>query len=144
MEIVYWGNYFNLTKILVLGQFKMSGNQSAPGLNRGLSWKFWWLKNANQGKFTDMYGEAWFNKKNFTNRLSMDSRQRVSVKKRVKGVETLCLSDNEKFRVQWSEKKVMLTVMKSSITIDFIEKGATVNSASNSFPKFNLFIEWPS
>ena len=30
----------------------MAENQSAPGLNRGLSLNFWWLNNANNVKFT--------------------------------------------------------------------------------------------
>ena len=37
------------------------------------------------------------------------------------------------FQVQWSLKKVMLTVfwdMKTSMTIDFLEKGKTLNSVS--------------
>ena len=40
---------------------------------------------------------------------------------------------NKKFWVQQSLKKVMLTVfwdMKGPITVDFLEKGATVNSIS--------------
>ena len=39
----------------------------------------------------------------------------------------------EKLQAPWSAKKVILTVfwgMKGPITIDFLEKGAVVNSAS--------------
>ena len=56
----------------------------------------------------------------------------------------------KKFNTKWSVKKVMLTVfldMKGPITIDFLEKGATVNSASYcQFLKqyFTLFLEWTS
>ena len=40
----------------------------------------------------------------------------------------------KKFWVQWSVKKLMLTVpdMKRSMTIDFLEKSVTVNNASYS------------
>ena len=44
----------------------MAGNQSAPGLNRGLSSNFWWLKSANHVKFTeecDPYKEECFSQK---------------------------------------------------------------------------------
>ena len=49
-------------------------------------------------------------------------------------VETKWLCHKEKFRVTHSVKKVMLTVVwdiKGPINIDFIERGATVNSASD-------------
>ena len=52
------------------------------------------------------------------------------------------------FRVQWSVKKAMQKVfwdMKRPITIDFHEKGTTVNSANlPTLEKITLFIEWPS
>ena len=62
LELVYFKNYFNPTKISFLRLFKIK--QSAPGLNRGLVTNFWWLKNANHAKLTvgicDVYGEAGF------------------------------------------------------------------------------------
>ena len=48
------------------------------------------------------------------------------------------------FQVQQSVKKVMLTVfwdIKGPMTIDFLEKGATVNNTST-LAKFTLFTEW--
>ena len=53
----------------------------------------------------------------------------------------------KKFRVQQSIKKVMQRIflsMKRPITIDFLEKGATVNSfvLQTQWAKVTLFIEW--
>ena len=59
--------------------------------------------------------------------------QWVWVKKTVDGVKTL--SQKEKNCAQSLVKKVMLTVfwdIKGLISIDVLEKGATVNSASHS------------
>ena len=39
--------------MFVLKLFKMVANQSAPGLNRGMSSNFLWLKSVNQIKFTE-------------------------------------------------------------------------------------------
>ena len=51
MEVVYSKNDFTLAKIFVLRPFKNdSKSNSAPGLNRGLSWNFWWQKIANHTK----------------------------------------------------------------------------------------------
>ena len=50
LELVY-GKI--ILKIFVLRLFKMAENQSAVGLNRGLSWNFWWLRSANYVKFTE-------------------------------------------------------------------------------------------
>ena len=55
------------------------------------------------------------------------------VEKTVDGVETHWLSGKKKFHAQQLTKNVMLTVfwdLKGPITIDFLEKGTTVNSAS--------------
>ena len=94
----------------------------------------------------DVYGEAGFNQKNvyklvkhgFAN-MNLSKRQSVQWKH----------TDSPLKTVQRSVKKVMLTFywdMKKFITIDFLEKGTTVNSASfYQFlrQKFTLFIEWP-
>ena len=56
--------------------------------------------------------------------------RQASVEKTVHGEETYWLFGKEKFRVQWSAKKFILIVywyMKEPITIDFIEKSATIN-----------------
>ena len=53
LELSYCKNYLNLSKILFLKLFKLVANQSAPSLNRGLSSKFRWLRNANHVKFTE-------------------------------------------------------------------------------------------
>ena len=53
-------------------------------------------------------------------------------KKNVYSINTLTLELKKKFHVQWSVKKIMLTIfwhMQGPITIDFFEKGTTVNSA---------------
>ena len=51
-------NYF-IAKIIFISQkyflrlFKMAANQSAPGLNRGLSSNIWCLRSPNYEKFTE-------------------------------------------------------------------------------------------
>ena len=80
-----------------------------PRLNRGLSSNFWRLTNANQVKLMD---ECVMCREHYE----------------VNNVYTM-----SKIRMQRSVKKVMLTVfkkMKGAITIDFLEKGATVNNVS--------------
>ena len=54
-ELVYGKNYSNLWKIFILRLFKMKANQSSPGLNKGLSSIFWWLRNTNHEKFIVEY-----------------------------------------------------------------------------------------
>ena len=46
-------NHLNLIKLFVLRQFKTVENQSALGLNRGLSSHFCWLRSANYVKLTE-------------------------------------------------------------------------------------------
>ena len=53
--LVYSKHYFTLAGIFVLRLFKMSANQSAPGLNRGISSNFWLLESANNVKFTEEF-----------------------------------------------------------------------------------------
>ena len=71
----------------------------------------------------------------FTKGLNMSLPLWASVKKTVHAMEKQWLSGTEKVQegVEWSVKKVMLTVfqdMKGPITIDFLEKVAAVNSTS--------------
>ena len=104
-------------------QFTIAANQCATGLNRGLS-KF---LVAEKHKLCKIYGkihvyrEACFSKKKL-------------YKQAKYGFAIINLSQREcllkkKFWMQWSVKKVMLIVFWD-ITVDFLEKGATVNSAS--------------
>ena len=70
----------------------------------------------------------------FTDGLNMDLPLRARVKKAVHEVEIQWLFSKKKFWSQWSIKKVRLPIfwdMKEPITIDFLEKGATVNIGSN-------------
>ena len=85
----------------------------------------------------------------FTNGLNVGFLLRAQIKQSVHWVETHCFTGN--FLAQWSVKKLMLTVFWDIkgpfITIDFLEKGATVNSASYCQilrQYFTLFIERPS
>ena len=40
---------------MFLRLFKMKTNQTAPGLKRGLSSNFWWLRSANHEKYIEEY-----------------------------------------------------------------------------------------
>ena len=64
-------NHFNPIEIFVSRLFRMTANQNAPDLNRGLSSNFWWLRSANHVKFTEERVLCTENhvlaKKNFTN-----------------------------------------------------------------------------
>ena len=70
------------------------------------------------------------------------------VKKTVHGAGNTDTLEKKKFQTLWSIKEVMLKVfwnMKRPITIDFFEKGATVNRVVQLISleaKFPLFIEW--
>ena len=79
------------------------------------------------------YGKACFNHKLLTKRLNICLPLWAWVKKTIHGVETYSLI-MKKFQLPQSVKKVMLTVfweMKGPATIDFLQKGITVNSTSN-------------
>ena len=86
-----------------------------------------------------MYGEACFSQKNmFRNRVNMDLILRAPV---VHGVAICWLSGKKKLQGEHSVKKVIVFWdMKRLITIDFLEKGESVNSASiaHSYGKFRL------
>ena len=98
-------------------------------LNRSLSSNFYWLRSANNVKFTEEY--LWCMEKPvvvkeiFTNSFVTQS------------LSWKCsptLPKRKNIQVQQSVKKVMLTVfgdMKGPITIDFLEKDVTINSTSN-------------
>ena len=110
----------------------MVANQSASGLNQGRTLNFWWLRSENYEVYRRIYnvyvlvkclqiGKIWVCyyepelKRQFVKWKHTDS----PVKK--------------KFQTQQSIKNIMLTVfrdIKGHIIIDFVEKGATVNSAS--------------
>ena len=115
-----------------------NGNKlhSAPGLNRGLSSNFWWLRCANHVKFTkecDVYRETSFSQKIFTNELNMVLPLQAWIKRQCMEWKRTDFPENKRFRVLYSVKLVILTVfwnMKGPITIVFLEKAATVNSAS--------------
>ncbi len=49
----YSKNYFNLIKIFFEVIQNNSKSNNAPGLNRGLSSNYWWLRIANHMKFTE-------------------------------------------------------------------------------------------
>ena len=61
-------------------------------------------------KMCDMYGEACFNQKKFTNGLNMDLPLRTWIKKAVHGVEIDWLSGKKMFQAQRSVKNVMMAV----------------------------------
>ena len=108
---------------------------SAPDMNRGLSSNFWWLRSANPVWFTKecvMCTEKHvLVKKILTNELNMGLPLQVWVKKIAHGVETYGISRKEKFQALQSVKKVMLTSGAwKNPSLDFLEKGANVNSAS--------------
>ena len=126
-----------MKKIFVLRLFKILVNQSASGLNRGLSSNFWGLRNANHVKFTEECVMCMVKhvlaRKMFSNGKNMSLLQRAWVKKALHGVKTHWLFSKKWFLLQRSVKKVMLRVfwgVKGSITYDFQEKGTTVNSVS--------------
>ena len=61
-----------LMLIFVVSLFKMAANQSVPGLNRGLTSNFWWLRIVNRVRFTeecDVHEEACLSKKKFRKKL---------------------------------------------------------------------------
>ena len=51
--MLYSKDCFNFAKLSVLKQFRIAASQGVPGLNRGLSSKFYWSKSANQVKFKE-------------------------------------------------------------------------------------------
>ena len=72
-------------------------------------------------------------KKIFENRSKMRLPPQAWVEMTINEVETHWFFSKEAFGTPVSKKKVMLTVfldMKGSITIDFLEKGATINGTS--------------
>ena len=97
----------------------------------------WWQRSTNHVKFTEkllmvyMEKHVWVKKKKKKKKVCKYAKHgfATELKKTVQGVETYRLSGKEK--VQWSVKKMMLTVfwhMKGPIIIDFLEKDATINS----------------
>ena len=104
--------YSNLVKIFVSRLFEIATNQSAPGLNRGLSSKFRWLTSVNHMKFTEecvMYTE----KKHFLIKKSLQINMGLPLGTRVKkqSMETKHIFlAKKKFDAQQSVNKVTLTV----------------------------------
>ena len=100
MELVYCKNYFNLTKIFDLRLFKMTENQSFPGLNKGLSLNFWCLWSFNYVEFTKecvmCMEEHILIKRVLMNGLNMGLPLWSWVEKIVHGLETHWLSGKEK------------------------------------------------
>ena len=82
----------------------------------------------------NLYGEKCFCQKTIKNGLNKGFSHNESELKRQSMLRKHTdFFGKKKFRAQQSVKKVMLTVfwdMKGPITIDFLEKGATVNNAS--------------
>ena len=84
-----------------------------------------------------MYGEVCSSQKMFTNGLNRCLPWGAEVEKKT-SIEWKCTDSlvKKKFQVHQSVKEAMLTVfcnMKGSIAISFLEKSATVNTASNCF-----------
>ena len=99
---------------------------------------FLWLRNASWVKITErmcnVNGNACFCWKMFTNGVNMGLPQPTWVRKTVHGMEICWLSGKEKVPGAQSVKKVMLILfldIKGPVSIDFLEKSATVYSSSN-------------
>ena len=82
----------------------------------------------------DVYREAWVSQKMFPNKLNMDLPLWDWVEKTVHGVEIHWLFGKEKVLGTVISKEghadIFLRHEKKPITIDFLEKGATVKNAS--------------
>ena len=93
----------------------------------------------------DVYGEACFSLKIFTNGLNMDFSSRALIQKTVHKVETQWVSGKEKVpgaavsQERWTN---CFFNKKGTISIDFLEKGTTINSVSDY--QIHLIIEWSS
>ena len=158
MKLVYSKNYSKSCKNIsfqVIQKWQQI-KQSAPGLNEGLSPNFSAAEKCKSHEIykrkCNVYGEACFSfsllkkkKKRFTNRLNANSLLQAWVIEIIHRVETHTIK--EKFQAQQSVKMLtFFSVMKGTITIYFLEKGATINSASyRQLVRQNspLFIEWP-
>ena len=112
LELVYCKNYFKSYKYLFWGNSKWKQiRQSALGLNRGHLAKFSWLRSVKHMKLIEeclicMEKSTLVRKKKFTNRLNVSLPIWAWIEKTVHAVETHWLSG----KVQWSLKKVMLTI----------------------------------
>ena len=92
LELVYNIKYYNLTKNICFEAIQNgSKSNNAPGLNRGLSSKFWWLRRANNVKFADECVKCMENhvlvKKRFINGWNMGLSLWTWVKKTIYGLE---------------------------------------------------------
>ena len=102
LESVYWKNYFNLAEIFVLGIFEI-GNQTECSRNEQRSViKFLQAVNCKpceiDKRMCDVYVEANFSKKIFTDWLKIGLPWRARVKKKtVNLLETQLLATKEKF-----------------------------------------------
>ena len=133
LELVYTKNYFHLTKIYVLSYLKgRLIKQCVPDLNWDLAWNFCWMWSVNQIKFREEC--AILVKKNVYMWAKHKFVMRSLSGKDIPWIgKSLTFQQIKKFHVQWSIKKVLLTIfwdMKGPVTIDFLEKGVTVKNAS--------------
>ena len=111
----------------------MAANQSAPGLNRGLSSNFWWLSSAEHGKFTEQCriytGKHVSIKKGFTNRRNINlPREPKSKNQSIERKSTNFLVKKE-FCVWDLVKEIKLTIfweIKGSNSIGLLEKNVTI------------------
>ena len=127
--------FSSLKKYLFGGYWKWRQiNQIA---HRAFSSNLWWLRSAKHVKFTvscEMYTENHvLIKKMFTNGLNIGLPFRAWVKKWFMEWKHTDFPVKKRLLAQQSVKKVMMTVfwdMKELPIINFLEKGATVNSVS--------------
>ena len=138
MELIYTKNYFNLAIIFILRLFKMVANQTDSfWIEQIFVTTFLVAEKCKSGKIYSrmyyVYGKACFSQKVFTSRLNMVCHFMPDLKRQFMERKHTDSPLKKIFHVQQSVKKVMLTVfldMRDPITIDFLEKGETVNSAS--------------
>ena len=150
--MVYSKKYFNLTKIFVLWLFKMTVNQNLRLGQRSVikhlvaeKSKQWEINK----RMCDVYGEAYFSPKMLTNVLNIGLPLQNWIEKSLWSEKKNTNSSKEKFQIQQSVKKDLLTFfwdMKGSITINFFENSTTVNRAfcyhllrQNSMPLVKFF-----
>ena len=96
--------FISIFQNYVLKLFKMVANQIASGLNKVLSWNFWWLRSANSVKFTEECGmciekHVLVNKKNVYKWAKHEVCHYESELKRL-FIDSLV---KKKFQAHWSE-----------------------------------------
>ena len=124
-----FGDYFKWPQI----------KRTAVGLNRGRSFNLWWV----------VYVEAYISQQNIWKWVKHGFSTRVWVERIVHAVEKHWLTGKENVpRASFSLKVLLIYfwVMKWLIIIDFLEKGATINSifsCKHLREKFTFVIAWP-